>query len=80
MCEITFSAGDRFLLHTDGLSEPENVAGEPFGDHRMKQTLHDNQSRPAADLSLLLLAEVRAWQPASTPQQDDITFLLIDVL
>ena len=42
--------------------------------------LRDNRSRPAAELSLLLLNEIRAWQPAATPQQDDITLLVIDVL
>ncbi|HVP54851.1 MAG TPA: PP2C family protein-serine/threonine phosphatase [Candidatus Eisenbacteria bacterium] len=78
--EIRFDTGDRFLLYTDGLSEPENAAGEAFGDYKLEQILRANPSRPAAELSLLLLSEVRAWQPASTPQQDDITFLLIDVL
>ena len=78
--EIPFSSGDRFLLYTDGFSEPENTSEEPFGDHKIEQLLRDNPSRPASALSLLLLSEVRAWQPAFTPQQDDITFLLIDVL
>jgi phosphoserine phosphatase RsbU/P len=80
VCEIPFISGDRFLLYTDGFSEPENAGGEPFGDQRVEQVLHDNPSRPAAELSLLLLAEVRAWPPASTAQQDDITLLVIDVL
>lgn len=78
--EIPFASGDRFLLYTDGFTEPENAVGESFGDCRLEQLLRDNPSRPAAELSLLLLSEVRAWQPASTPQQDDITFLVIDVL
>jgi phosphoserine phosphatase RsbU/P len=78
--EIPFASGDRFLLYTDGFSEPENAQGEAFGDRKLDQILHDNSSRPAAELSLLLLSEVRAWQPVSTLQQDDITFLLIDVL
>ncbi|MGA9566850.1 MAG: PP2C family protein-serine/threonine phosphatase [Candidatus Korobacteraceae bacterium] len=80
VCDIPFGRGDRFLLYTDGFSEPENAHGEAFGDHKLEQILSDNPSRPAAELSLLLLSEVRAWQPPSTPQQDDITFLVIDVL
>ncbi len=78
--EIAFSPGDRFLLYTDGLSEPENSAGEAFGEHRLEQLLCENRSRPAAELSLLLLSEVRGWQPASSSQQDDITLLVIDAL
>ena len=80
MREIPFAHGDRFLLYTDGFSEPEDAQGEPFGDQRLDQVLHDNCSRPAAELSLLLLDEVRTWQPSSTPQQDDITLIVIDVL
>jgi sigma-B regulation protein RsbU (phosphoserine phosphatase) len=78
--DIPFARGDRFLLYTDGFSEPENFQGEAFGDHKLEHLLRDNPSLPAAALSLLLLNEVRAWQPPSTPQQDDITFLVIDVL
>jgi len=78
--ELPFFAGDRFVLYTDGLTEPENAAGEAFGDHRLEQLLRESQAHPAAELSLLLLDEVRAWQPASAPQHDDITFLIIDVL
>ncbi len=78
--EIFFSPDDRFLLYTDGFSEPENAAGEPFGDRKLEQILQENSSRPAAELSLLLLYEVRKWQPASLPQQDDITLLVIDLL
>jgi phosphoserine phosphatase RsbU/P len=79
-CEIAFASGDRFLLYTDGLTEPENTSGEAFGDRRIERLLRDNSTRPAAETSLLLLSELRAWQPPSTPQQDDITLLVIDVL
>jgi sigma-B regulation protein RsbU (phosphoserine phosphatase) len=78
--EIPFAAGDRFLLYTDGFSEPENTAGEPFVHGRVAQILYDNPSRAAAELSCLFLNEIRAWVPPGTQQQDDITFLLIDVI
>lgn len=78
--EIPLIPGGRFLLYTDGLSEPENADGEAFSDHRIEQIFRNNYSRSAAELSLLLLNDVRAWPSASTSQQDDITFLVIDVL
>jgi sigma-B regulation protein RsbU (phosphoserine phosphatase) len=58
--EILFSPDDRFLLYTDGFSEPENAAGESFGDHKLEQILRDNPWRRAAELSQLLLDEVRS--------------------
>jgi sigma-B regulation protein RsbU (phosphoserine phosphatase) len=78
--EIPFLAGDRFLLYTDGFTEPEDIHGEPFGDHKLEQILRGSSSLPAAELSLLLLDEVRRWQPGSMTQQDDITLVVIDVL
>jgi len=77
--EIPFGSGDRFVLYTDGFSEPENSGGEAFADGRVAQVLHDNSSRFAAELSVLFLNEIRAWAPPGTLQQDDITFLVIDV-
>jgi sigma-B regulation protein RsbU (phosphoserine phosphatase) len=79
-CEVAVAPGDRQLLYTDGLTEPENASGEAFGDSRMEQVLRDARSRPAEELSRSLLAAVEAWRPSSVPQQDDITLLVIDVV
>jgi sigma-B regulation protein RsbU (phosphoserine phosphatase) len=79
-CEITFAQGDRFVLYTDGLTEAESARGEPFGDARLEQVLREGQARPAGELAGQLLAAVTAWRPPSVAQQDDITFLVIDVL
>ncbi len=79
-CEIAVAPGDRLLLYSDGLTEPENAAGEPFGDSRLGQVLGELRSRPAEELCQELLAAVHAWPPSSVPQQDDITLLVIDVL
>ena len=77
--ELSLEAGDRFLLYTDGVVEPENAAGEAFGDHALERVVRGNERRPPAELSERLLAEVRHWQPASVTQQDDITLIVIDV-
>jgi phosphoserine phosphatase RsbU/P len=78
--EIPLAPGDRLLLYTDGVTEPENASGEPFGDCTLEHILRVNQSQPAAELSARLLSEIRSWQPPSVTQQDDITLIVIDVL
>lgn len=78
--EISIATGDRFLLYTDGLTEPENINGESFGDGRLKEVVRENQCCPCAELSDRLLSELRQWQPASAAQQDDITLVVVDVL
>jgi sigma-B regulation protein RsbU (phosphoserine phosphatase) len=80
VCALPLNSGDRFLLYTDGVTDPENVAGDAFGDGKLEQVIRNNQSRPPGELSDQLLSEIRRWQPASTTQQDDITLIVIDVL
>ena len=80
VCEMPLNAGDRFLLYTDGVVEPENAAGHSFGDGKLEQVVRDNQSRTPSELSEQLLSEIRRWQPASVTQQDDITVIIIDVV
>jgi sigma-B regulation protein RsbU (phosphoserine phosphatase) len=71
--------GDRFLLYTDGVTEPENANGDSFGEKRLEHVVRNNQSCSPSELSDLLLSEIRQWQPASNSQQDDITLIVIDV-
>jgi sigma-B regulation protein RsbU (phosphoserine phosphatase) len=80
VCEMPLNSGDRFLLCTDGVTEPENVLGDSFGDRKLEQVLRANQSRPPAELSDQLLSEISRWQPASTTQQDDITLIIVDAV
>jgi len=77
---IQISTGDRFLLYTDGVTEPENADGESFGDMRLEQVLRDNQWGSPSELSDALLSEMRQWQPSADNQQDDITLIVIDVV
>jgi len=80
VCTMPIHPGDRFLLYTDGVIEPENAAGDSFGDTRLEQVLRCNQKRSPPELSEKLLLELRRWQPASVSQSDDITLIVIDVI
>jgi len=80
VCDMPINPGDRFLLYTDGVTEPENANGDSFGDRQLEQVVRDNRSRPASDLADQLLSEINRWQPPSTTQQDDITLIVIDVV
>ena len=80
VCNLSIHPGDRFLLYTDGVTEPQNASGDSFGGRKLEQVVRDNQSRPPSELSEQLLSEIRIWQSASVAQQDDITLIVIDVV
>ena len=80
VCDLAIHPGDRFLLYTDGVIEPENASGDCFGDRKLEQVVRNHQSRPPSELSDQLLSEIRIWQPALLDQQDDITLIVIDVV
>jgi phosphoserine phosphatase RsbU/P len=78
--DLEFYRGDRLLLYTDGVMEAENAKGEAFGDYKLEQVILGAQACQPSDLIERLLGEIRAWQPASVTQQDDITVVAIDVM
>jgi sigma-B regulation protein RsbU (phosphoserine phosphatase) len=78
--ELTFKKGDRFVLYTDGLSEPENERGEAFGEHQLEAVLRRDRSLPASQLPHDLLTALKSWQCAPAAQQDVITLIAVDVL
>jgi sigma-B regulation protein RsbU (phosphoserine phosphatase) len=80
VCTIPIAPGDRFLLSTDGVTEPENANGDSFGDKRLEHVVRSNRSCSPSELSEKVLSEIGQWQPASTLQQDDITLIIIDAL
>jgi phosphoserine phosphatase RsbU/P len=78
--KMPIRSGDRLLLYTDGVSEPENANRDAFGDHQLEQVVRDNQARPPAEFLDQILSAIHNWQPPSTPQHDDITMVAIDVV
>ncbi len=76
--EFTFHKNDRFLLYTDGLTETRNTAGDEFGDKHLGELIYTNKNIPAEKFSNILLSELKLWQDKKTPQQDDITFIIVD--
>jgi phosphoserine phosphatase RsbU/P len=72
--------GDRLLIFTDGLWEAENLAGQAFGDLRLRALLEENDSLTADEFADRLLHEVLAWGhvEGKQAQADDITFVIVD--
>jgi sigma-B regulation protein RsbU (phosphoserine phosphatase) len=78
--DLALGAGDRLLLYTDGLIEPENAVGQAFGDARLEALVRERHASPAEEFCGRLLDELQVWQVKPDSQQDDITLVVIDVL
>jgi sigma-B regulation protein RsbU (phosphoserine phosphatase) len=77
--EMEVHRGDRFIMCTDGLTEAENKAGERFGDNRFISLLNTYKTRHARELNRVLYKELKSWIPDARNQQDDFTWIIIDV-
>ncbi|HEX9079635.1 MAG TPA: PP2C family protein-serine/threonine phosphatase [Desulfuromonadaceae bacterium] len=71
-----FQRGDRLLLHTDGISETANAAGELFGTERLKRLLITDGADHREFLERLF-AELRRFG-ISDPPDDDCTAIVVD--
>jgi sigma-B regulation protein RsbU (phosphoserine phosphatase) len=79
VCSLVPRPGDRFLLYTDGLIEAVGATGEPFGERALAEVVRGHHRRPAAELSAAIEQTLTSWRPPAR-QQDDVTWLVVDVL
>lgn len=75
--DIVLSPGDRLILYTDGLIEPENANGQSFGDFQLEKVILDSHVCQPLDFVNRLLSNLRSWPPRSTGQQDDVTLVTL---
>jgi serine phosphatase RsbU (regulator of sigma subunit) len=77
-CTRPLTAGDVFLLYTDGVTETMNAAGDFFGESRLCALAREFADRPFSELRDRLMTAVMDFS-GSTEQQDDMTFLVVKV-
>jgi serine phosphatase RsbU (regulator of sigma subunit) len=79
--ELPISAGEWFLMYTDGIPETANKSEIQFGDERFRQFLGQNRCQSADQLSDALLDEVARWSERESGEDldDDITILAIRI-
>jgi sigma-B regulation protein RsbU (phosphoserine phosphatase) len=75
--EVRLAGGDKLLLHTDGLSEAEDVEGNPFGEAGIRQVALAN-TRSDSQAMFESLAAALAAHTGGAAQKDDITFMIVE--
>jgi serine phosphatase RsbU (regulator of sigma subunit) len=74
---FTFELGDRLLVYSDGLTEAENDAGEPFSEERLADLLQAHALATTAELLSLIPLTVQTWRGMAEPE-DDMTLLILE--
>ncbi|MGA2433700.1 MAG: SpoIIE family protein phosphatase [Bryobacteraceae bacterium] len=74
-CSVRLDPGDLLVCFTDGVTEPENVFGEMFGEDRLIEAAVKNCDRGIEDIVAAIVEAVDHWT-GSPELQDDMTLLI----
>ncbi|HXK05399.1 MAG TPA: SpoIIE family protein phosphatase [Verrucomicrobiae bacterium] len=72
---VSLEPGDLVLAYTDGITEPENVYGEMFGEERLKELAVKYAKADSAELIAHTMEAVTEWT-GSGELQDDMTMVV----
>ena len=75
---LDLQPGDVFIAFTDGVTEALNIAGEEFGEERLKDLLRGCAGSSAEAISSKLSDRVHEWV-GSAEQHDDLTVVVVAV-
>jgi sigma-B regulation protein RsbU (phosphoserine phosphatase) len=74
--ELTFEAGDRLLLYTDGITEREAPDGAMFEEDRLTRALAKAAALEPSAIVDTLVADLDAFAEGQEPR-DDQTLVLV---
>lgn len=74
--KVSFAAGDRLVLYSDGFIEALDDDGDPFGFDRFESTIAASGHRGAEEIRRALLDAVRKFT-RNRPPEDDQTLVVI---
>jgi len=77
--EFKVSAGDVFVMYTDGISEARDRNLKEFGEKRILDTALINRRLSAQELSDKLVDEVQKFS-RGMPQHDDMTVIVLKII
>ena len=74
---ISFKAGDKLILYTDGVTEAESNDGEFFDEKNLLEIITREKSKNAFELQDEILTEIREFT-INARQTDDITLMILE--
>ncbi|MFC1850200.1 SpoIIE family protein phosphatase [candidate division CSSED10-310 bacterium] len=77
--EIQLKQSDCLVFYTDGVTEAMNMAGEEFGDNRLKDIIIHHQQKDATQILAEIVNDIKD-HVGQAQQSDDITCAVVKVL
>jgi serine phosphatase RsbU (regulator of sigma subunit) len=75
--ETALADGDKIVIYTDGVTEAQNLQGEFFGRHKLRQVITEHHADSCQALHEAVQSAVAAFTE-SAPQADDITLVVFE--
>jgi phosphoserine phosphatase RsbU/P len=76
---LSTQPGDSLIFFSDGIPDAQNMAGDMFGDDRLKAIVKKYYQKPASKIADAILSEVSKFQ-AERERFDDETVVVLKVL
>ncbi len=73
-------AGDRIIMYTDGVIEACNGDRSMFGKDSLHRAIITHADETASEFAKILTRLVHEWRGAGEQLEDDVTFVVVDVL
>jgi serine phosphatase RsbU (regulator of sigma subunit) len=73
--DLSFSSGDVFVLHSDGVYETRNAAGDAYGLDRLESLLASSDSATPREICDAIARDLDTFR-GGTPQEDDVTIVV----
>ena len=74
--EVTMLPGDRLLAYTDGVTDAQNLDGEPFGDGRLLEVAKAKVKATPIEMRTAVFDEIKSFV-GQAEQEDDITLMVV---
>jgi sigma-B regulation protein RsbU (phosphoserine phosphatase) len=74
--ELTLEKGDGLVLHSDGLTEAFDAAGQQYGARRLTALLERNAVGEPAELLAAILDDLKRFR-GGAPRSDDLTVMVL---